>query len=237
PLLATCREQQRLNQKAKREWEQASASDKDRAKELDFLQYEIQEIRSAALQPGEDEELESSYRLMVNGQKIMETLSETGNLTGAGGYGGAEDEIGRAARAFSGIRDYDPALEELGTTLEDIESLLGEFNRSLTEYMGDMVFDPQKLRESEERLDLINRLKAKYGNSIEEILAACEEKEERVEVLMNYEAYLGGLRRTLDQSQRSLMETARELSAVRKQYAKPLAEQIRSALVDLNFLE
>ncbi|MCD8336437.1 MAG: DNA repair protein RecN [Lachnospiraceae bacterium] len=238
PLLLICEKQYQRYQRAKKEWEQASASGRDRNKELDFLQYEIQEIQSAALRLGEDEELESSYRLMANGQKIMEALSEAGNLTGAGSYGsGAEDEIARAARSLAAVRAYDASLEELGNTLEDIESLIGEFNRSLSEYMDHLVFDPQALHDTEERLDLINRLKSKYGNTIEDILAACREKEERADVLTDYEGYLEKLRQTLDESRRQLLATARELSAVRKRCAKSLAEQIRAALVDLNFLD
>ncbi len=237
PFLHTIREEYRSYQKAKKEWEQASATDQERTKELDFLQYEIQEIQSAALRPGEDEELESSYRVMVNGQKIMEALSEAGNLTGVGSFGGAEDEIGRAARALSAVRGYDSSLEELGNTLEDIESLIGEFNRSLSDYMDTLVFDPQALRETEERLDLINRLKSKYGNTIEEILNSLQEKEERVGLLMNYESYRESLKEKLEESSRALWSTAAELSNVRKEYAKLLAKQIRSALVDLNFLD
>ncbi|MCD7818092.1 MAG: DNA repair protein RecN [Lachnospiraceae bacterium] len=237
PRLQVCHAQYRSYQKAKREWEQASGSEQDRIKELDFLQYEIREIQAAALRPGEDEELENSYRLMANGQKIMEALSETGNLTGAGGFGGAEDEIGRAARTLAPIRGYDNTLEELGNTLEDLESLLGEFNRGLSEYMEGLVFDPQALHDTEERLDLINRLKAKYGNSIEEILNVCHEKEERAELLMNYEDYLNGLRQTLDGSYQSLLSTAEELSEIRRKYAMILSEKIRSALEDLNFLD
>ncbi|MCC8137756.1 MAG: DNA repair protein RecN [Clostridiales bacterium] len=237
PLLHTIKGQYQTWQKAKKEWEQASASDQERSKELDFLQYEIQEIQSAALRPGEDEELENSYRVMVNGQKIMEALSETGNLTGAGDFGGAEDEIGRAARALSAVRGYDSSLEELGNTLEDIESLLGEFNRSLSDYMDALVFDPQALRETEERLDLINRLKSKYGNTIEDILNSLQEKEERADLLMNYESYREEIKDRLEKSSQALRSTAAELSRVRKQYAKVLSEQIRGALIDLNFLD
>jgi len=103
--------------------------------------------------------------------------------------------------------------------------------------MDNLVFDPQALHDTEERLDLINRLKTKYGNTIEEILAACREKEERVEVLMDYEGYLEKLRRTLDECRKQLRTPAHELSAIRKRCAKTLAEQIRAALVDLNFLD
>jgi len=100
-----------------------------------------------------------------------------------------------------------------------------------------LVYDPGELRETQERLDLINGLKSKYGNTIEEILSSCREKEERVEILMNYGEYMAGLRRTLDESTKSLRETAKELSGVRKKAALVLAEKIRAALVDLNFLD
>ena len=166
-LRLLCRKQHRSFLKAKRQWEEANADIRDRAKEMDFLEFEIQEIEAAALRPGEDEELESSYRLMANGQKIMEALSEAGSLTGASGYAGAGDEIGRALRLLHGVSVYDEALEELGNTLGDIEGLLSDFNRGLSDYMDAFSFDEQELYRVEERLDLINRLKTKYGNSID----------------------------------------------------------------------
>ncbi len=237
PKLLLCRNQYRTYQKAKRAWEQAQASDQDRTRELEFLQFEINEIQTAALRPGEDEELENSYRLMANGQKIMEALGEAGALTGAGGFGGAEEEISRAARVLSSVRSYGEDLEELGATLEDIESLIGDFNRSLSECMDHFVYDEQELLRMEERLDLINRLKAKYGSSIEKILAACAEKEKRAQQLTNYAEYLEELRHAYEQSRADLAATAGELSEIRKRNAVLLSEKIRSALEDLNFLD
>lgn len=235
--LARCREAYRTYQKMKREWKEACQDEGNRAKELDFLQFELQEIEAAALRPGEDEELESSYRLMANGQKIMEALSEAGSLTGASGYSGAGDEISRAVKALGAVRSYDETLEGLGSTLDDIEDLISEFNRSLSDYMDSFVFDEQELRQTEERLDLINRLKTKYGNSVEKILDAAKEKAERIEILMNYEDYLEKLRKDYEKAQKSLGQISEEISEIRKKYAKQLSEQIRSALIDLNFLE
>ncbi len=234
PKLALIREQHAAYLSAKREWEQACTSDQDRAKELDFLRYEINEIRAAALHPGEDEELESSYRRMANSQKIMEALAAAAVLTGADGAGAA-DEIGRAARTLSSVRGYDEELEALCSTLADMDSLLADFNRSLSSCMEDMVFDEQELHRVEERLDLINRLKSKYGNSIGEILTACEEREARVEQLLNYESYLDTLRQTYESAKAAFFATARELSEIRRRNAPVLAGKIREELRDLNF--
>ena len=235
--LALCREQYRAFRQAKKQLSEADAGEAERAKELDFLKFERNEIESAALVPGEDEELESEYRRMANGQKIMEALSETAALTGAGDYSGAGDEVSRAMRAFGTAVLYDESLGDLEQTLADIESMLNDFNRGLSGYMDDFVFDAQKLRETEERLDLINRLKTKYGNSIEQILEAGRAKAERIEILTNYDAYLADLRKNYEQSKIVLRKTADEISSIRKKCALQLSKEIQDALVDLNFLD
>lgn len=235
--LTRCRELHRSYQKCRRKWQDAQADESQRAKELDFLQFELEEIEAANLKPGEDEELEGSYRLMANGQKIMEALSETGTLTGANGCAGAEDEIGHAVRALAAVQSYDDGLEELGTSLGEIEALLNDFNRSLSGYMDEFTFDAQAMKETEERLDLLNRLKTKYGNTLEEILEFAEEKRQRMDVLMNYETYIEGLQREYEQKKKEFLRLTDEISQIRKDYAKKLSDQIVAALVDLNFLD
>ena len=163
---------------------------------------------------------------MVNGQKIMDALSETGALTGANGFSGASDEIGRAARAIGSVRDYDETLGQLSDTLLDIESLMGDFNRGLSDYMDQFTFDEQELRRIEERLDLINRFKTKYGNTIEKIIEAGRQKRERLEVLSNYEAYLCNLKAEYEKKEKELKKTANEISKIRKSYAKQLSAKI-----------
>ncbi len=235
--LARCREQHRRYLKARKRWQDAFSDEAQRAKELDFLQFELQEIEAAQLRVGEDEELENSYRLMANGQRILEALAETGSLTGANGCAGASDEISRAVRALGTVQSYDGQLGELAGSLAEVEDLLNDFNRSLSEYMDVFSFDEQEMRETEERLDLINRFKTKYGNTIEEILEFAQEKAKRIEVLMNYEDYIAGLRRDYEKSRVEFLKTADEISKIRKECAADLAEQIRLALVDLNFLD
>ena len=89
----------------------------------------------------------------------------------------------------------------------------------------------------ETRLNEINRLKAKYGNSIAEILAYCEEKEERLLKLQDYDCYLGELRKKLEQSEQEVRKYAEKLSVLRKEEAEKLTGLIQEGLQDLNFLD
>ncbi len=222
---------------AARKLSKARSDEADRTKEADFLQFEIQEIESAALRAGEDGELEARYRVLSNGRRIMEALAEAGGLTGCRMSGGAADEIGHALRALNGIRGFDGELDGCCRMLEDVEGMLADFNHGLAGYMDSFHYDEQELRAVEERLDLLNRLKAKYGKTIEAVLAYQKEKEERLQILQNYEEYLQKLRAEYERTKKKLLLTAKEISAVRKRCAGTLAERIREALVDLNFLE
>ncbi len=234
---ADCREQYRSMQKAKRELNKARETDRDRAKELDFLQYEVREIQAAALSCGEDDELEDAYRKMSNSEKILEAVSEAGSLTGASGYGGAAEELDRAARLLGSVRDCDSEIGSLFDSIEDAESLITDFNRSLSEYSESLSFDSRSFSRTEERLDLINSLKSKYGNSIEEILDSCREKEERISLLENYESYLDTLQRDYESAEAAYQKTAQALSDARRKSAAVFAAKITEALEDLNFLD
>ena len=235
-LLKQCSEQYHTLLQARRRLEKAQADEASRAKEMDFLAFELQEIESAALKPGEDEELEAQYRLMANGQRIMEALSETGSLTGCGSDSGASDAIGHALRAMNAVSGFDEELGGLCGTLEEIESLLNDFNRGLADYMDSFTFDEQEMHRIEERLDLLNRMKAKYGKTLEDVLAYQREKEDRLRVLENYEEYLARLRAEYEKSERNIRQTSKEITAIRRQNAKVLKAKITEALVDLNFL-
>lgn len=214
--------------------ESVSLDETARKKEMDFLQYEIGEIEEADLRKGEDEELESRYRKLSNSRKIMEALAEVSSLCG---YDGAGDMTGRAMRSLTGVTGYDTELEELANQLGDIENLLNDFNRELASYLDNLTFDEEDFRKMEERLDLINHLKSKYGASIEDIFAYRQEKEDRLSELENYEIHRQKLQREYESCEKELMANAAEITEIRKKYAAELAEVIRQALVDLNFLE
>ena len=139
----------------------------DRSKQIDFLEFEIDEIEAAGLRVGEDEELEAEYARMSHGQKIAEALAQARQLTGY--ESGIGDLVGRAVRGIGQVTEYDKALEGLYQELLQIEDLIGDFDRSISGYMDDFSYDEQEFYRISQRLDQINRLKSKYGSTVEEI--------------------------------------------------------------------
>lgn len=121
--------------------------------------------------------------------------------------------------------------------LTDIDGLLNDLNRELFEYQESEAFDARAFAETETRLDEINRLKEKYGNSIEEILAACETKRQRMEQLSSYDSYVAELKAETARLEERLKEACGQLSDVRKKYASRLVRTVEAALRDLNFLD
>ena len=219
----------------RKELDEADMDDRERARELSFLEHETEEIEAAGLSVGEDETLEREYRRQSNGKKILEAVS--GAYQQTGGMDGASDQIGRAIRALSGVEHYDDRLAGFMSMLTDIDGLLNDLNRELFEYQESEAFDARAFAETETRLDEINRLKEKYGNSIEEILAACETKRQRMEQLSSYDSYVAELKAETARLEERLKEACGKLSDVRKKYASRLVRTVEAALRDLNFLD
>ena len=219
----------------RKELDEADMDDRERARELSFLEHETEEIEAAGLSVGEDETLEREYRRQSNGKKILEAVS--GAYQQTGGMDGASDQIGRAIRALSGVEHYEDRLAGFMSMLTDIDGLLNDLNRELFEYQESEAFDARAFAETETRLDEINRLKEKYGNSIEEILAACETKRQRMEQLSSYDSYVAELKAETARLEERLKEACGQLSDVRKKYASRLVRTVEAALRDLNFLD
>lgn len=205
-----------------------------RAKEISFLKFEIEEIKNADLKPGEDEDLEELYRRMVNSKRIVECVSETYLYTSEGNENASEN-LSRGIRALSEIVEYDEKASGLYDQLVEVDSLLNDFNRELSDYAGECEFSDEEFHDTENRLNEINRLKTKYGNTIEEILDYCSGQEKRLAILNDYDRYIEELRQKAKEREVELKKQAKELSALRKKQAKILEKAIEDGLKDLNF--
>lgn len=220
----------------KKQMESSVLDEAARKKEADFLQFEVEEIENAGLRAGEDEEVEAQYRKMANARRIAEDAAEAYRLT-CEGPGNAGDSVSGALSRLLSVSGYDKEMEELAGQLGEIENLLSDFNHSLSSYLDDLTFDEGEFQQLENRLDEINRLKTKYGNTIEEILAYKEEKEQRLQKLADYDTYLANLEKQYRQSEERLRENSEKMSEIRSRYAKKLSQMIQAELIDLNFLE
>ena len=227
-----------LYQERNRIRESISAMEMDetaRNRELDLLLFELQEIKEAKPSIGEDEELENKYRKMVNSQKIEEALGICYRLTNLD-EDGAASQIGRAYRELNSASVYDEELSGMRDQLSEIEALLNDFNRDLSLYIDDLEFDGQDFKETEERLNLINHLKEKYGRTMHDILAYSTAIEEKINKLEDYDRTLSLLKEQYALTEDKLVKQCEKLSDLRKKKAKELAEILIRALEDLNFL-
>ena len=219
----------------KQELDSANMDESSRLREISFLEHEIEEISSASLKVGEDEELETKYKKMSNSKRIMEALGIARNNTAD--TGGASDMIGRAVRELMMAANYDSDIESLAGMLSEVENLLGDFNRELADYMSDAEFDSEVFADIESRLNSINRLKDKYGSTIELILETLDEKVARVDKLRSFSDYYNNLKKECQMAQDRLEELSLQLSIIRKENAKKFSKLLQQALQDLNFLD
>lgn len=217
-----------------KELEEKDIDKEQQQRELSFLEFEIQELEDACLREGEDEELEKTYRKMLNGKKIAEACGAAYRLTSENGES-ASDQIGRALREISAVTSCDAELQPLEEQLEQLDGLLNDFNRDMSSYLSGLEFEEEDFYETEKRLDELNHLKSKYGDTIAKVLEAKEEKIQRKEALLDYDAYLNQLKEQKKASEEALEKASKKLSKIRKKYAKELCRQVTEHLLDLNF--
>lgn len=219
-----------------KELEEAGMDESQRAKELSFLEFEIKEIEEAALVKGEDEELETLYRRMANGRKIAQGAAEAYRYTSEDGDSASEN-LSRAIRALAEAADCDERARQLQDQLMEVDSLLNDFNRELSDYSKECEFSEEEFYETENRLNEINRLKVKYGNTIEEILDYQGRQAEKMARLEDYETYIQGLKEKMEQEKERLSKACQGLSKIRKSQASILEEAVQKGLEELNFAD
>ena len=216
------------------EYEQLNT--KEAEKEIAFLQYELNEIDSASLHEGEDEALESDYKKMNNSKRIADLVSGAHRITGYDSEG-AGSLIGRALPMIRQASSIDDDAKDLELILNDIDGLLNDFNRSIADYEMSLDFSDEDYKNTEDRLNLINSLKNKYGKSIKEILDKRDEFEDELNRLLNADEYKSALLSEITSLKKEAYKLCKEISAIRKKGANKLSGEISDALLDLNFLD
>lgn len=218
----------------KRELSESEVDEETRKRECSLAEFECREIEEAALFPGEDEEVEKAYRRMSNARRIREAAAAAHGLCGYEDSG-AGSAIARAIREIKTVSAYDETLQDYERQLLDIDGLLNDYNRGMAEYLSELDFDAEQFEQTQERLNLINHLKSKYGNTVEEIQEYQARAQETIDKYQDYDAYRTAL---LDQTaayEKEALRLAGEISDLRTQNAQTLAVRMRQALSDLNF--
>ncbi|MDZ7672672.1 MAG: DNA repair protein RecN [Halanaerobiales bacterium] len=209
--------------------------EQSRARKIDLYQFQIDEIKKADLQAGEDEELFKEYKKLSNMEDIYALLGEIDKLISSSDYNqeGMMDKIGHYMKDLEDYKDYDDKLNNFHQIIQDVYYMLEELSFDLDDYITNVEFDKNRLSQVEERLDLINRLKRKYGDSIEKITEYKEDLEEKLDNLKNQTEYIEEIKKELKELHKKYDKKAEELSKIRKENAQNFTKDIENELKDL----
>lgn len=207
-----------------------------RMREIEFSMYEVNEIENANLIPGEDEELEEQYKKLSNSENIVETLSSVYGLIGYDSMQSAGELISKATQEISSISNFDEKINGFKETLFDIDSVCRDLSAEISDYTGELEYDPREVSRISERLDTINHLKLKYGKTIDDILQYQDKKQSYLDELNNYSEKIDQIKGLITESREKLQVLSERASKIRKTAAKELENSITDALKDLNFL-
>ena len=203
--------------------------DKERQRKIDLLKYQINEIEVANLKEGEEEQLEEKRKIIMNSEKIAQSLNEADMAIGENTI----DLLSTSIRALEKIEQIDKKYEQTVSGLKSVYYELQEISKDISSYREDTYFDEQERNEIEERLDLIYDLKRKYGNSITEILEYNEEIKQEIDKIENLEERNIKLKNEQKELRQRMTDIAKKMHKLREENAVKLSDEINTNLKDL----
>ena len=209
--------------------------EQEKMQRIDLLEYQVTEIKKASLEKGEEDDLREQRDIYTNAEQITKSVNEAYmNLYEGDEIQSAYDGISIAVNEISQISDLNPQLKSINDTLNEIMYSLEDTAHEIKEFGETVEFDEQTLNEIEERLDLISRLKRKYGNSIEEILEYLKKAESELNDIKLSDERTNELKEELKNITKELKEKGNVLTQRRENAAKVLEENIEKSLHELN---
>ncbi|MEE3393084.1 MAG: DNA repair protein RecN [Lachnospiraceae bacterium] len=220
----------------RRELKSDTMTPEERSREISFLQFEIDEIEGAHLKEGEEDKLSEELKKLSNARNIGEALENARRFTG-GGLESASDLIGNAMAELRNAVKYDTDLQRFSDELSQADSILNDFNRELSDYLDDFSIDEEKLSETEDRLQKVRNIKAKYGSSLSEIKDFLKEAKEKLKKYENSDAHAEELHNKLDSLKEIIKNDSVVLHDIRCRVSPKLDRAIENELKELNFPE
>ena len=235
PLRTEVAELARRLTEARRELDRLRRDEQELAQRVDFLRYQVGEITAANLRPAEDDDLTLERDRVANAERII-SLSDHAYRVLYDGFDRQEsvtDLLGQVSRDLSQLEQLDPSLRQNLESLDTLTHQVDELARALRNYRDGIEYSPERLHELEERLNLINGLKRKYGGSIGEILAYGERAAEELETLDRSEERAEELKSQETDLRSQAGRLAGQLSQARQHAAKSLADAIQEEVAGL----
>jgi DNA repair protein RecN (Recombination protein N) len=209
--------------------------EQDKARRVDMLTFQIQEIETAKLKPGDEEELRQERTRLANAESLAKYSQNAMMLIeeGTPEVPSISELLGEVVEALRSLSRIDGSTESFYERGESSLAGLQDLALDLQNYGENIEFNPRLLNRVEERIDLINNLKRKYGNSIEEILAFCDRARKELESITHAEERIEVLEEQEIKLLAQLSEKAKKLSRKRKEAAEDLGRAVESELEDL----
>ena len=216
--------------------EDISGSDDDRQAKTDMYNFQIEEIESAKLQPGEEEKLNELRAMAGSSAKIKRNTSEALDLLSRNQAGNADDCISGAIKNVSVLAEADETKAEILDSLENISAQLSDIISSLRSYEDTLDGADVDIDEVESRLDVIYNLKKKYGKTIDEINRYAKETREKLEFMKNSEDMIMEYNMRKEADERVMRRIAAEISEIRHEIADGIAEKVEKILEELGMI-
>ena len=218
-------------EKKQKQLKNLSENDQQMAHRLDLIKFQLDEIQSADLKLNEDEDLLEERKRLSNFERIYESLQSS--YDGLQGERKGLDWISLVMGHIQAAADLDPAYKEVADAVSNSFYQLEDAARTLRNDLDFLEFDPSRLTEIEDRLNEIQRLKRKYGKSVDEILEYAAKIEEEIETLQNKESHIDKLEKELISLRKDLQIEAEEVTNLRKKAAEKLTKLIHKELKEL----
>ncbi|MBI5291161.1 MAG: DNA repair protein RecN [Chloroflexi bacterium] len=220
----------------RRELAELVRSEKDAARRIDLLNFQINEITAAKLKPGEDKTLLEERTRLANAEKLASLAEEAIRAAeGAEGEGqpSATDLLGQTVRALNSLAKIDPALATHRDTAQSLAEQLAELARDLQTYHESIEFNPKRLDQVEERLEMIKSLQRKYGGTIEAVTAFGQQAQADLNNVTHAGERIEALRKQEQTMLRQIGKLGAALSKARRSAGERLAHSIETELKDL----
>lgn len=219
--------------KVKKEQNNWQYNEREFAQRLDILKFQVEEISDAQLEDNEEESLKEEEQKLSNHQSIVEALSNSYKALQGDEHSSGLDSVGQAMDIMSSIESMDEKFKQIYDTLSSAFFQIQEASSEIYNEMDSLEYDEERLNEIEERLNLIQQLKRKYGTSISEIKTFLQNAVDELEKIENREGQMDHLNKRVVELERKLLEEGKSLSTLRRQTALKLEKAIHEQLKEL----
>lgn len=212
------------------------SDDKEKMSKIDLLKYQINEIESAKIKKGEEENLLERRNILINSEKLFNSMNECYNLLykGINDNTSVLDNLSVVLKNLDASYKIDRRLEKLKEMIQSALYTLDDCSIQIRDYIENINFDANELNEIEKRLDILGNLKRKYGRTIEEIIRYKEEKNDELTKLLNAEEEIHKINKEKEEIMQKIKMISDEIHEMRKNVADFLEKKISDVLSELN---